>query len=316
MLLIVTNHADYTADFLILELIRLNTEEFPQLVEVTLHFTNEGVDGILKVRNQIVDLSTIKSIWYRRPLPSDISPELTDDAAILFAANECRELLEGLWRVLGSRFWVSDPDKVRVAESKMLQLLEASRLGLAVPQTIITNSATNAQVFYANRQDDIIYKPLRYGQIFRGDNTHLIYTNVVSDAHATQFSKVQFAPTLLQLYVHKRRELRVTVVGERIFAVELHSQEIEKARHDWRRVDAAELRHVPCELPSPIAEKCVALVQQLGLAFGAIDLILTPEGEYVFLEINPNGQWAWVEQLCPELHIREAIIDLLVDRNS
>ena len=101
-----------------------------------------------------------------------------------------------------------------------------------------------------------------------------------------------------------------------MFTVEIHSQDVPDAQHDWRRVDATALRHTPYDLPSQVAQKCIALTRQLGLAFGAIDLILTPEGKYIFLEINPNGQWAWIEQMCPEIRISDALIDLLVSQES
>ena len=97
-----------------------------------------------------------------------------------------------------------------------------------------------------------------------------------------------------------------------MFAVEIHSQEYEEARVDWRKGNMTHLPHQLHHLPPSIENKCTALVKKLGLAFGAIDLILTPEGKYVFLEINPNGQWAWIQQLCPDIPLRETLADLLL----
>ena len=104
-------------------------------------------------------------------------------------------------------------------------------------------------------------------------------------------------------------ELRITVVGKNVFAAEIHSQQKEATRHDWRR-DALALEHRNHPLPDDIKLKCIQLAKTFGLEFGAIDMILTPDGRYVFLEINPNGQWAWIEETTG-LPISEALIELL-----
>ena len=318
MILIVTNKTDYTADFLILGLkergvgfFRFNTEEFPKTIELILDISNNNIEGQLKAHNRVIDLAEIQSVWYRRPVASDPSEKIQGEAEREYIITESRETLEGLWRILHG-FWVSHPDNLRAAESKLYQLKVASDLGFAIPQTLVTNSPAVAEAFYRTHSNQIICKPQRQGQISRRENVSLIYTNMVEEQHTEHFSSVQFAPVLFQPYVPKAIEIRVTVVGLRVFAVELHSQEVEHARFDWRRVDASELHHQAHRLPLDIETKCISLVRTLGLSFGAIDLILTPESEYVFLEINPNGQWAWIQQLCPDIHIREALIDLLI----
>jgi glutathione synthase/RimK-type ligase-like ATP-grasp enzyme len=133
----------------------------------------------------------------------------------------------------------------------------------------------------------------------------------VQSVHAERLADVRYAPSLFQPYIPKETEIRVTIVGSRVFAVELRSQEVLEAKDDWRRVDSKQIKHVPHYLPTELEQKCVELVEALDLSFGAIDLILTPSNEYVFLEINPNGQWAWIQQMCPEINIRDALIDLL-----
>lgn len=122
-------------------------------------------------------------------------------------------------------------------------------------------------------------------------------------------SKIKYAPSLFQEYVPKDVELRITIVGNEVFAAEIHSQQKEAARHDWRR-DALALEHREHQLPDNVRLKCVNLAKAFNLEFGAIDMILTPDGRYVFLEINPNGQWAWIEEFTG-LPISEALIELL-----
>jgi glutathione synthase/RimK-type ligase-like ATP-grasp enzyme len=116
---------------------------------------------------------------------------------------------------------------------------------------------------------------------------------------------------IFQAYVPKRLEVRVTVVGSAIFPAEIHSQQTHRTRHDWRRYDHGETPYLPHALPGHVAERCLRLVAELGLCYGAIDLVLTPDGRYVFLEINPNGQYLWIEH-ATGMPISGAVCDLLL----
>jgi glutathione synthase/RimK-type ligase-like ATP-grasp enzyme len=317
MILIVTNKADYTADFLILELnrraiefARLNTEDFPTSVGLSYTIEPTGVEGCLKLPNKILSLSKIKAVWYRRPVANIPHANVVDDVAREFVVTESQEALNGLWRFLPC-FWVSHPDNLRVAESKPYQLVQAGKLGFNIPNTLVTNDSTVVGEFSEVHSGRLVYKPLRHSRLIRGEDVSLIYTNVLQPEHIQRLANVRYSPSLFQPYVTKEFELRVTVVGSSVFAVELHSQEMAEAKDDWRRVDSRQIKHLPHELPNDIKDKCVKLVETLGLAFGAIDLIFTPDKEYVFLEINPNGQWAWIQQMCPEIDIRGALIELL-----
>jgi glutathione synthase/RimK-type ligase-like ATP-grasp enzyme len=320
MIIIVTNRQDYTADFLILELqkrqvdyVRFNTEDFPQYVQVAWQIDNTGLDGYFLFPKMRVDLKDIHSVWYRRPVPPVPSPEIDDSIAQEFVLAESQASLDGVWRTLDC-FWVSRPDNLRRAEVKLYQLKVAAQLGFCLWPTILTNDPQYAKTFYQDQDGKIVYKPLRRGRLVREETVSLIYTNPVGRSEAKNLDRVKYAPSLFQRYVPKRVEIRVTVIGHKAFAVEIHSQDYDDTQHDWRRGDTARFSHEPHSLPVEVESKCVALVKLLGLAFGAIDLVLTPEGEYVFLEINPNGQWAWIQQLRPEIPLRETLADILISR--
>ena len=106
-------------------------------------------------------------------------------------------------------------------------------------------------------------------------------------------------------------EIRVTVVGDKVFAAEIHSQVNEEAKYDWRTVSPRKIPHFVHKLPDEIETACVALTTMLGLNFSAIDLIKKPDGEYIFLEINSNGQWLWIEDITG-LKIADAIAEALM----
>lgn len=320
--LIVTNRQDYTADFLILELrernaayVRFNTEDFPQRVRVVWQINDAGVDGYFLLPKARLDFQDIESVWYRRPIPPAPAADIRDLAAYEFVLAESQSALDG---VLGSLdcFWVSRPDNLRRAELKPYQLKIAAQVGFTLWPTLLTNDPDAARTFYREQYGNAVYKPLRRGRLIREEDVGLIYANPIGPAEADELDRVVYAPCLLQKYVPKLVDIRVTVMGAKVFAVEIHSQDFASSKHDWRRGDTVRLRHIPHQLPPQVESLCARLAKALGLAFGAIDLILTPEGKYVFLEINPNGQWAWIQQLCPQIPLRESLADLLIDGES
>jgi glutathione synthase/RimK-type ligase-like ATP-grasp enzyme len=318
MIIIVTHRQDRTADFLILELqkrkadyVRFNTEDFPQHVQVTWRLDETGVDGFFSFPKTRVGFDEVQSIWYRRPVPPLPSSEISDPTDCEFVLAESQASLDGIWRSLDC-FWVSHPDNLKKAEFKLYQLKIASEVGFQLWPTMLTNDPRSARIFYRNQDGQVVYKPLRRGRLVRDETVSLIYTNPVEPDQVERLDSVAYAPSLLQKYVPKNVEIRVTVIGNKVFAVEIHSQESTDSQHDWRRGNTTSLRHELHALPFELESKCLDLVRALGLAFGAIDLVLTPEGDYVFLEINPNGQWAWIQQLCPEIPLRETLADLLI----
>ena len=319
LILVVTNRDDHTADYLLLELqrrgtryFRLNTEDLPQHVAIEVHATRTASLGAIHSRSASVPLEHITSVWYRRPALPIPARTITDHAAIEFAAAESQAAIDGLLSILDV-FWVSHPHLIRRAEHKLLQLHTARRLGFSVPDTIVTNRPETAERFL-EAHDVVVYKPLRRGRIVSADGTQLIFTNIISKDSRSSLDSVALAPSLLQEYIPKQFEVRVTIIGTHCFAVAIHSQESEETSTDWRRGDPNTLRHDIHNLPEAIQRRCTQLVGEFGLAFGAIDLIVTPDGDHVFLEINPNGQWAWLQQLCPELPLRETLADLLSDQ--
>lgn len=318
MIIIVTNRLDQTADFLILELqkrqaqyLRFNTEDFPQRVQIVWQMDGTDIDGYFLFPKGKIRFKDIRSIWYRRPIPPVPADQIRDPTAYEFALAESQAALDSVWRSLDC-FWVSHPDSLRKAEFKLFQLKTAARVGFRVWPTLLTNEPEVARAFYYGHDGAVAYKPLQRGRLVRGEEVSLIYTNLIGSSEAERLDAVAYAPSLLQKYVEKQSEIRVTVIGKEVFAVEIFSQDHDDSQHDWRRGDSFQLRHEAHSLPDEIKLNCIALVKTLDLAFGAIDLILTPRGEYVFLEINPNGQWAWIQQLCPEIPLRETLADLLI----
>lgn len=264
------------------------------------HWQLTGAYGVLR------DLD-VGSVWYRRPLFA-LDPELSGDEA-QFAQAETREALLGLFR-LTEAFWVSRPDALRIAESKPLQLKLAQQLGFRVPRTLISNDPQRFQKFYEQCHGEVIFKVLVQGPLGASEGKG-VYTTLVRPEHLQNFETIRRVPGLFQEHIPKAVDLRVTVIGEQVFPVEIHSQDQSASQIDWRKGDACDLKHARHHFPAKIERQCLALVKNFNLEFGAIDLILTPQGEYVFLEINPSGQFAWIEALT-KIPLVDTLADLLL----
>ena len=293
------------------DVVRFNTEDVPSKAGIVLKLGTGLSGGLVEVDGRRLPLEEVRSVWYRRPAAPEPPPQITDPDERRFVAEESEEALFGLWRTLDC-LWVSHPDALEAASYKPAQLRAASALGFEVPPTLITNDPQEALRFAQGLDGRVVVKPLRYGMVREtSEYEDVVFTNPLREEDVRDgLEAVALCPCLLQQYVPKDVEIRVTVVGKEVFAAEIRSQETPGAEHDWRRVPAGEVAHAPHELPAHAAGRCVGLVERLGLNFGAIDLIRTPGGRYVFLEINPNGQWLWVETLAG-LPITDSLVRLL-----
>jgi glutathione synthase/RimK-type ligase-like ATP-grasp enzyme len=307
MLLILSNKVDIHTDIVIERLhkeaipfIRWNVEDFPTLHQLAVETNgrNGRLTGLLVVDGRRAELDNISMVWYRRPGTPVISSEIVDETAKEFAFNETHFTLRGLWFLLSDRMWVNYPHRNQIAGNKLYQLQLAQMIGFVVPPTLITNDPKSALEFI-DRYGEIAVKPI--GGSFIRDNSSgsimNIYTHRLSRSEQLDFGAVKFAPTLFQAYIRKQFELRVTVVDKDIFACAIESQATERTKDDWRRYASPHVPHRPYNLPDFISDKILRFMAELGLSFAAFDFIFTPEGEYVFLEVNPNGQWYWVEEL-------------------
>lgn len=168
----------------------------------------------------------------------------------------------------------------------------------------MTNDKSALRDFYHHHQGEVILKPLSNSRVVQGEEQRVLFTNKLKPEHIAQLDHYLLTPSIYQRNIPKAYEVRVIVVGREVFAAAVDSQATVATRQDWRR---ERLPFRDYELPADIAAKCVALVESLHLRFGAIDLIKSTDGQYYFLEINPNGQWAWVELDCG-LPISRALI--------
>lgn len=315
-ILIITNKSDIPSNAVIEaieahgdEVFRLNTDDLCKDIDIEINVQGNHLNGVLNHGERSIDLTNIKSVFYRRPQIPQLD-HIENDAARVFIEGEMSAFINWLCQTLPC-FWISHPNVTRRAESKIDQLRIVPHFGFEIPKTLITNKPDRVREFYQKCSGQIINNVLAKGMIEVDGTTFGIYTHRVEKEHLEHLDLVKYVPCVFQERIEKDFELRITVVGKEIFAAEIHSQLSLKTRDDWRRYDIENTPHKIHNLPDGVKESCLRLLAHYALNFGAIDMIVTPEGRYVFLEINPNGQWLWIERLTG-LPITEAIANMLI----
>ena len=318
MLLVVTNKTDLASDYLILRLkdrripfLRLNTEDFGEKFEVDIAIGNATNFSITFDHGKRLSDDEISAVYFRQPRaptgPADIA---LSDAA--FARRELKEVLRGLWRLIDSGKWLNHPRNLWLASNKVEQLNLAVKLGLQIPETCVTSSRKTLGEFYEHHCGRIICKAVKHGFSQTDNVVTLATTKRVEPEYIERLDEYATLPMIYQREIPKTYDVRVTVVGPRVFATAIHSQDYSETEVDWRVWDVSnfELRHEPIVLPPHVEHACREMTSRFGLRYAAIDLVFDKNGEYYFLELNPNGQWAWIEKKAGH-PIRDAIIDCL-----
>ncbi len=294
------------------ELARFDTERYPDEVAVDLTVRDGDASVVLRLDGDEIPGERIGAVLYRH-LRLPTAPGIGDAEARRLAESELRAALEGGLFALDC-LWINHPHANRLSRNKPLQLALAVRHGFAVPETAITRDPDRIRTLYREWNGEMVAK-LVGGQLVgtTADDQYVIHTTLIDKTDLGDDAALAASPAIYQRRVAKAHELRATVVGERVFGCRIDSQasDDEAARVDWRRAGPQALEHSAIELEPEVEERCLALARSLGLEFGGIDLIVTPDGDTVFLEINAAGQWAWIERMTGQ-PIAAAIAERLI----
>jgi glutathione synthase/RimK-type ligase-like ATP-grasp enzyme len=297
--LIITDELDVHADAVILELhkrnvpvFRFHPEDFPQACSISIEIQDGFIGGEIATKHRSVALTDICAAWLRRSSGmfeesiSFTSTELSD-----YVKQQSRATLAAFYESLET-LWVGHPHKLLRANIKALQLASASKAGLQTPYTLISNDPAKAAAFVDSLgETECAIKPLCAKGVTDERGYHLPLTTTLPKGHS--LDSVALAPNIFQPYVPKAAELRCVVIGDKIFSARINSQANELTRKDWR---AGDTQLEKFSLPQQVKVSIHRLMDSFGIKFASLDMILTPEGEFVFLELNPNGQWLWIEE--------------------
>ena len=269
---------------------RSGNQTSPQFV--TISPTNGKVLSS-SVKISEVEARDFRSVYYR-PKPSFATPTSVHEFIRReFVEREWGYFFEPIWKALTHLTWVNPLSAVRACKSKLFQLQAAGELEIKVPKTIVTNEAGALRGFLATTGGECIFKT--HGFFFMPPDK-IAFTSVIKSCDVDRIAEeLAICPGIFQEVVPKLYELRVTVVGDKLFPVAIHSQEHGNAKFDWRKA-IDEVRYSEAKLTQQQESAILSLQRRLGLSYGAYDFIVTPSGDFVFLEVNSSGNYLWLEE--------------------
>jgi glutathione synthase/RimK-type ligase-like ATP-grasp enzyme len=271
------------------------------------------IDG--KGERQAIRPGDYSTVWMRRPPGIYPRSDITDTIQRAVAEDELRQFVIGVLRWLESDKFVINPlSSSGLASHKAFQLAAAARIGLTGPRTLISNSPSEVLSFFESCGNEFIFKPLRSALWTRSDGIKTnVLTTLITDKSILLESDLSSAPGIYQEKIVKQAEIRATFMGKSIFAWEkrFDRRSPEDLNIDWRSMHVA-ADHKLHNLPSDIEAKCFALMSELGLHYGAFDFAIDQEGHYHFLEVNPQGQFLWGDELGLGLNQLEAFAEFLI----
>ena len=291
---------------------RLLGDDFPQHAEVEWHYSTAAADRRVHAGASSWSLDDIDTVWIRRTGASRL-PDTLANGDRAFAASECAQMQSALRLLCDDAFCLNPWYAARRADHKPLQLQRARALGLQIPPTLISNRPEAIRQFI-ERHDEVIYKPLR-GAIWQEAGTRYgTYTTRVRIEDLPSDALLRCTPGIFQQRVAKKFEVRAQFFGASVFAIALESG-LAASPYDWRVEQGGHLAAGAVELPPLVQARCRALMRELGLVSGAFDFIVTPDDDWVFLEVNEGGQFLFVELWCPQLPLIDALCDFLQSRD-
>lgn len=286
---------------------RLDVDRFPVEhrleVELSAHDSQATLDG-----HSITEPGLC---WFRRLGQPGVHPAL-DDGTAKWVRGETEQALTGMLSVIRPRTWVNEYWACRRASAKLLQLKEAALVGLATPKTLVTNDHRGVDLFIAGT-GPIIYKTLHAPVIDYGEHSTIVFTTGITSLTPQIVAAIPVAPCQFQPRLEKSFELRITSIFGRNIAIRIDSQETIDGALDWR-AGAHEAKYSRFDLPDEIDRKLSLLLESLGIEYGASDFVVTQDGEFIFLEVNPHGAWLWMENRLGESPITQAIADAIISR--
>jgi hypothetical protein len=242
-------------------------------------------------------LDQVTGVWYRKPGELGIEDLSVPDHFREYSLSAQRNHFSMLRRAFQNAAWVSDYFAIDRMRNKFDQLQLARECGFLVPDTLITSNQERAQAFVALNAPCIVKPQATVHPAVDGISTFFYATMVDSDV-AVSLEGLHLAPAIFQRAVDAQYDVRVNVVGSQAYAAVIRNAEVVTSGvRDWRIGHSEGVMIInDYDLPCDIADKCVAYTQRSGLMFGAFDLVVDKEGRFWFLEDNPNGQWAFIEQ--------------------
>jgi MvdC family ATP-grasp ribosomal peptide maturase len=279
--------------------IRLDTDRFPREVRLSArlgtHRVPEQPGYVIESGATTVETEDVQAVWmhkiWKPQLGDDLDPQFQEACE-----RESIATLRGFLDGLHAARWVDDLGRITLAENKLRQLRLAQAAGLQIPRTLVTNDPEQVRAFFREVGGAMVAKLATPLSISMDASSEFVYTSEVHEQDLAAAESLRYSPMIFQERIPKARELRVAFVAGRLFVGALDASRSAAGRIDWRRATPEECAWERDQIPDQVAGRLHALMDALGLIYAAIDIIRTPTGEHIFLEVNPSGEWGMLER--------------------
>jgi len=298
-ILIITSSIDCTVDYFIEKNVNIASFFRINVDELNSYSISIGDSNLWSITNintkKTIEKKDIHSIYYRKPMFPNLSEYETYYHNMI--QKDILALLHGLVDAFEGKV-LTKPSLLKIAENKVNQLIYSRENHLNIPKSFIGNRNEDQKNFSLVKS---IIKPLTTGKIYTDDSCEIYQTNYFEYKN----DDISLTPIYLQEYIEKQYEVRLTVINNHFYAVRIDTLD----KLDWRK-DYDNHKYSLIECPEKIKDECLKILNHYNLVFGAFDYIVTPENKWFFLELNPNGQWLWLEEAL-NLKISNNIFDYL-----
>ena len=257
-------------------------------------------------------------VWWRRVRKPYIPKDLTHPADYKFVTRENVLFYEGvIYNLAPNAWWINTKEGATRANAKLLQLNIARQCGMMIPPTLCSNDPKEIRRFVLMHYvAGVIYKPFFSNFWFEDQKIKIAYTSRINFSELPDDELLQLVPGIFQKEIKKKYELRVICFGDYLVAAKLNSQGHPEGQIDWRAIPEGEMTIEPYRLPHELQKQIRSFMHAIGIVFGSLDFIVTPEGQYVLLEVNEQGQFLWIEEYNPEFKMLDIFINFLINKTK
>jgi glutathione synthase/RimK-type ligase-like ATP-grasp enzyme len=315
-ILILTNKSDMESDLIGLNLLK-NGIEYNKIIEEDIPLNskcefhiNTKQQFYIQSGDQRIDLKKIQLVLFRYFDLRFLS--YLSGVYQIFYSQQWYQTFLNLKNCLKCT-WINDPEKTMQSENRLLQLTLAKKVGFKIPKTLITNDPVVAKNFFIKNSQSVIIKVLHHHRIDIGYNSFNFFTKEMNKEVLDKIDDLVLSPIIFQTKIKKLFEIRVTIIGDKIFACKLEADR--EVYSDIHKINEKDMKFNEIELDDKVSKKCLKLMKKLGLKISSIDLIIDKESrEVYFLEINPICDWLWIENKT-QMPITNTVCNLLQSYN-
>ncbi len=306
MIFIVSNDVDVSTNNVIkylrlykIPFLRLTESNFIECLNIKISNTQFEFEFIVNSKKYL--FSDIESFWFRKndlelfkkfTLKSDLKNEYNEINDYLLS-SEILALKEYLIFLLETKTFLGN---INMGDgNKLISFMLAKEVGFIIPETHVSSSLN----YLINNYEDKIIKPIEDSFMLLKNNSWFYTKYELLNKKSFEKKTLKIFPSCIQEYVNKKIEIRVFYIHGKCYSMAIFSQLDESTKVDFRNYNFDKLnRMVPFNLPLSINNKVIKFMKRMGLNTGSIDLILNNDNEYVFLEVNPVGQYGMVQYYC------------------